>query len=303
MGWKTVYDAIFQREIDRLERIIERDSLFSGGSKERVLGKIKARQLLETCRYVLDFWLEDLFAEEEKIPAIQNLQYMVEAIKRNAGKGVLKKYLPKKLDDIINTAINELYPNVQLFCQYTKEFSRYINGWYRIRLNEPIQKEVEKQKPECYALLFGFHGSVADISDEELERYKERIKTGNYSLPGLVDVIQKFTFSPQISLLLLDMNSLKVLLENYLAEDEFDWYNRIYPLMKDGLISLDRFIKRKGEKLAKYEIETKAHLEETINQWKNELKEFHLEAINNYAYDSRKREELAKEYEYEILVR
>jgi hypothetical protein len=304
MGWKIFYDAIFEREIERLDKIIESEKGEEKYSTESFRGhkgiaRAKARNILFKVYNTMDFWVEDLIEPGEGLSRINTLKYLTEALYEHAGKGILKDYLPSKWINSINTNLKNLSESMKKFSKNTEDFARYIRGWSEMKLEDSVQVEVRKHWPEAYAILFGLHGSVRDIGDEEYESYVEKIKRGEHALPNIIDFYVKNIF-PIDLLALIDARSLKTFLENYLAQDEFDWKYRVYPKIQNGLKVLAEFLLKKGKELRGPKDLVDLHAEKLINEWKKDLKNFQAEALMNYSYNTKARSQLADKYEYGI---
>lgn len=298
MSWKIVYDVIFDRENDRLEKAIKEVSKVEGDTSFTSASS-RAKGLFLKIRNYTDFWIEDIVEGGIEISRIENLKYMLDCVAKHAGRGPIKHFLPERWDQVAKADFEKLSTNVQALAGYTNEFANYIIGWENIKLDEPIQHEIKKQRPESYALLFSLHGSVENIEDAKYGVYVGKIKTDDYGLPGIVNSFQKIYSIFKLEDI-EDPQSLEQFLRFYLSKDQFEWDTKIYPQLKRGIETLGEFLLKKDETRRKKRNQEEVNFEKIMNGWKDDLRNFELESVGNHGSTRKLRQKLAAKYEYGI---
>lgn len=299
--WYNFYEAVLFREFDRLDWLIDKiKRKEKSNDVSFYLAEAKAKHLFENIYSIADFWIEDLFQKPESLPKVDSFKYALEVVATYKGRGKLKGDFPLTWTKTLNETVEKLSKNFKRFSKYTKEFAQYLQGWSLIKLKDPPQVEVvNNPEAEAYALLFGFHGSVRDVTDSEYESCKKRVSSGEYMLPGIVAVYEEISV-PLDFLSLIGAVDFDIFLQNYLAKDESEWENIIYPQIKDGLYILKQFLRKKGKDLARFPLQTTLKLQQIMESWRRDIKEKNIMALDSHASTIKARKELADKYEYGI---
>lgn len=293
MGWRIFYDMIFEREKERLERAIQESD-----DKFDIAANI-AKDIFASTELITDFFVESII-EKGKNPA-EDLRYMAECIARNTERGPTKNFLSPEQRAAISQRFINFEKEMSALSAYVKNFSLYIEGWTKTRLEEPLQKEIKSYDPETYALLYSMHRSVSDIDDLEYERIVEKIKKTEYGLSGIVDIVKElFDFDIDTYKKIVAPDSFSVFLRYWLASDEYEW-ERMLPQIENGLLVLEKFFASKFPSIEERKKTIKINCEKILSSWKNDLRDFHLEALRNCAKTKKQREKLAMKHERGIF--
>jgi hypothetical protein len=311
MGWKAVYEAIWKdRELPRLERIIEREKSREANDLSFHRASSMVKQLFENVYLTSDFWIKDAVersmgkGERLIIEKVDDVKTFFETLSKYGGRGVLGEHLPREWTDRLNENFQKLFKNFESLSNSTREFSKYIIAWnlIRSRADRPIHEEVNNPRAECYAILYSFHGSVKDITDEEYKNYLKKVENYGTCLAEIVTAYQEIFLPTNLSIF-LNPEAIRIFLRKYLAIDDDEWEVKIWPKVEHGLYVLGEFFLEKGPKLNEQDKKFQHFSQRIVNEWKKDLREFQLTALMSYGYDEKARKKLSAKYELGIELK